>query len=98
MQFCKDIQPGNARTKDCLEDHREELSSSCKDEVDAMVERRVRDFRLDSRLRTACENEIFNMCAYFGVSHQVAHWPPPRLSGEVVTNWGRVPRACPCQQ
>lgn len=33
-----------------------------------MIERRVRDFRLDSKLRQACENEIFNMCAYFGVS------------------------------
>jgi hypothetical protein len=32
-----------------------------------MIERRVRDFRLDSKLRSACENEIFNMCAYFGV-------------------------------
>ena len=30
--------------------------------------RRVRDFRLDSKLRQSCENEIFNMCAYFGVS------------------------------
>jgi hypothetical protein len=68
-QFCKDIEPGNARTKDCLEENREELSTGCKEEVDTMIERRVRDFRLDSRLRTVCETEIFNMCAYFGVSH-----------------------------
>lgn len=68
MQFCADIEPGNARTKDCLEDHRTELSSACKPEVDSMIERRVRDFRLDSRLRSSCETEIFNMCAYFGVS------------------------------
>ena len=33
-----------------------------------MIERRVRDLRLDSRLRSTCENEIFNMCAYQGVS------------------------------
>ncbi|KAG2452551.1 hypothetical protein HYH02_002788 [Chlamydomonas schloesseri] len=65
-KFCKDIEPGNARTKDCLEEHREELSTDCKEEVDSMIERRVRDFRLDSRLRNVCENEIFNMCAYFG--------------------------------
>ncbi|GLI58992.1 hypothetical protein VaNZ11_000814 [Volvox africanus] len=65
-KFCKDIEPGNARTKDCLEENREQLSSACKEEVDAMIERRVRDFRLDSRLRNVCENEIFNMCAYFG--------------------------------
>lgn len=71
-QFCKDVQPGLARAKDCLEDNRDELSSACKEEIETMIERRVRDFRLDSRLRQACENEIFNMCAYFGVrgSHQ----------------------------
>ena len=72
MQFCKDIPPGNARTKDCLEEKRDELSTACKEEVDSMIERRVRDFRLDSRLRTACENEIFNMCAYFGVRRVAA--------------------------
>ncbi|EFJ50582.1 hypothetical protein VOLCADRAFT_103797 [Volvox carteri f. nagariensis] len=66
LSFCKDIEPGNARTKDCLEENREQLSSACKEEVDSMIERRVRDFRLDSRLRNVCENEIFNMCAYFG--------------------------------
>jgi hypothetical protein len=27
-----------------------------------MIERRVRDFRLDTRLRKSCENEIFNLC------------------------------------
>lgn len=31
-----------------------------------MIERRVREFRLDSRLRSACENDIFTMCAYLG--------------------------------
>lgn len=67
-QFCKEIEPGNARTKECLEENREELSLGCKEEIDAMIERRVRDFRLDSKLRQSCENEIFNMCAYFGVS------------------------------
>lgn len=65
-KFCKDVEPGSARTKDCLEEHRLELASGCKEEIDDMIERRVRDFRLDSRLRTACESEIFNMCAYFG--------------------------------
>ena len=38
------------------------------EEVDAMIERRVRDFRLDTRLRTACEGDIYSMCAFFGVS------------------------------
>ena len=28
-QFCKEIEPGNARTKECLEENREELSLGC---------------------------------------------------------------------
>jgi Golgi apparatus protein 1 len=66
MKFCKEVEPGNARSKECLEENKDDLSSACKGEIDAMIERRVRDFRLDSKLRKSCENEIFNMCAYFG--------------------------------
>jgi len=65
-KFCKDVEPGNARAKDCLEEHRKELSGPCQEEIDAMIEKRVRDLRLDSRLRSTCENEIFNMCAFQG--------------------------------
>lgn len=67
-KFCKDVEPGNARAKDCLEEHRRELSGPCREEIDAMIEKRVRDLRLDSRLRSTCEEEIFNMCAFQGVS------------------------------
>ncbi|KIY92688.1 Golgi apparatus protein 1 [Monoraphidium neglectum] len=52
--------------KECLEEHREELSEGCRSEIDGMIERRVRDFKLDSRLRTACENDIYDTCAYLG--------------------------------
>lgn len=54
--------------KDCLELHRKDegFSADCREEVDAMIEQRVRDFRLDSRLRTTCEADIYNMCAFFG--------------------------------
>eukprot|EP00798_Chlamydomonas_sp_ICE-L_P019976 gene19976-26687_t len=65
-KFCGDVEPGNSRTKECLEQNREDLSSPCRVEIDSMIERRVNDFRLDSKLRNACEDEIFNMCAYFG--------------------------------
>ncbi|GFH23194.1 uncharacterized protein HaLaN_20773, partial [Haematococcus lacustris] len=64
-KFCKDIEPGHARTKDCLEEHRDELSGSCREEIDQMIENRVRDFRLDSKLRDACESEISSICNYF---------------------------------
>ena len=39
--------------KDCLESHREDsgFSAECKDELEAMMEKRAADFRLDSTLR-----------------------------------------------
>ncbi len=42
--------------KDCLEAHREEagFSAECKEELEAMMEKRAADFRLDSTLREAC--------------------------------------------
>jgi len=67
-KFCANMPPGQARVKDCLEANRNEegFSAECKEEIDSMIERRVHDFRLDSRLRTACEADIYSMCAFFG--------------------------------
>lgn len=67
-KFCQDIEPGAARVKDCLEAnrHKPTFSKACKEEVDGMIERRVRDFRLDSRLRTSCADDIYSTCAFFG--------------------------------
>ncbi|WIA10933.1 hypothetical protein OEZ85_011098 [Tetradesmus obliquus] len=65
-QFCDDVPAGRAMAKQCLEEHREELSGGCREEIDSMIERRVRDFRLDSRLKKACEKDIGNMCAWGG--------------------------------
>ncbi|KAF8068299.1 GLG1 [Scenedesmus sp. PABB004] len=65
-QFCADVPPGHALAKQCLEEHRAELSGGCREEIDGMIERRVRDFRLDSRLKAACASDIFDMCAYLG--------------------------------
>lgn len=65
-QFCADVPAGKAMAKQCLEEHREELSSKCRDEIDTMIERRVRDFRLDSRLKKACQRDIGNICAWGG--------------------------------
>jgi Golgi apparatus protein 1 len=44
-QYCGEVAPGHAAAKQCLEEHRTELAAPCKEEVDAMIERRVRDFR-----------------------------------------------------
>ncbi|PNH09949.1 Golgi apparatus protein 1 [Tetrabaena socialis] len=67
-KFCAEVEPGSAKVKDCLETHRKDegFGSDCREQVDLMVEQRVRDFRLDSRLRTTCESDIYNMCAFFG--------------------------------
>ncbi len=51
QQFCGDVPPGNAHAKSCLESHLQELSGPCRAEMDSMIERRVQDFNLDSRLR-----------------------------------------------
>jgi Golgi apparatus protein 1 len=59
-RLCADVPPGNAAAKVCLEEQRSDLSSGCRAEIDAAIERRVRDFRLDSRLKAACESDIFD--------------------------------------
>lgn len=34
--------------------------------MESMIEQRVRNFRLDSRLKRACQGEIYDTCAYLG--------------------------------
>jgi Golgi apparatus protein 1 len=68
------VEPGHARVKDCLEEHRKELSAPCAEEVQTMLENRVHDLRLDSRLRTTCADEIYGMCQFQGVSWEQG-WP-----------------------
>ena len=60
LQFCADVPPGNARAKECLEDNREQpgFSPACKTEVEAMMESRASDFRLDPKLRQLCADDI----------------------------------------
>lgn len=63
-KFCADIQPGHALAKECLERHRndEGFSPECKEEVDAMLLRRVKDFRVDKRVMAVCAEDIINLC------------------------------------
>ena len=64
-KFCEDVEPGNARVKDCLEENRlyPDFSPECKAEIDDMIQRRVRDFKLDFRLRNDCAEDIETTCA-----------------------------------
>ena len=66
LQFCPDVQPGNARAKECLEENREQpdFSKECKVEVEKMMEERAADFRLDAKLRQLCADDIADMCGY----------------------------------
>jgi hypothetical protein len=63
------VDPGHAAAKECLEDRRgdPDFSPECKAELEGMIERRARDFRVDSRLRRVCEEDILGMCGMFGV-------------------------------
>ncbi|BDA41257.1 probable Golgi apparatus protein 1 [Coccomyxa sp. Obi] len=65
-KFCADIKFGGARVKDCLEARREEVgfSAECKEELEAMMEKRAADFRLDSTLREVCADDIEAVCGY----------------------------------
>ncbi|CAI7795594.1 unnamed protein product [Closterium sp. NIES-54] len=63
-RFCPDVPPGDARVKDCLEEHRleEDFSKGCKVEFDKMMERRASDFRLDFNLQKYCHKDIVETC------------------------------------
>ena len=64
-QFCPDVQPGNARAKECLEENREQegFSPECKAEVEKMMADRAADFRLDAKLKKLCVDDIADLCA-----------------------------------
>lgn len=72
MQFCGDVPPGNARAKECLEQHRNEanFSTACKDELESMIIARSADFRLDPQLKTHCVKDIEELCmpSYYEVA------------------------------
>lgn len=66
LQFCPDVQPGNARAKECLEEHRDQpgFSPECKAEVEKMMADRAADFRLDAKLKRLCVDDIADLCAH----------------------------------
>lgn len=65
---------GNARVKDCLEQHRleEGFSADCREELESMMAERATDVRLDSSLRDACREDIVRTCGWQDVSHCMA--------------------------
>ena len=57
---CEGVRPGKARVFTCLLAHIEsaDYSAACREQLGAQQERRVRDWRLDYDLRTACRNDV----------------------------------------
>jgi Golgi apparatus protein 1 len=64
--FCSDVKPGMGRAKQCLEDNRAkpDFSPECKAKFEEMMVRRASDFRLDESLRSACRDDIEEVCGY----------------------------------
>ena len=54
-KFCKDVQPGKGRMAQCLKQHEQDLSPSCKQHV-ADVRKRGQEFR------AACEDDVLRLC------------------------------------
>eukprot|EP00195_Chlamydomonas_chlamydogama_P004977 CAMPEP_0202901334 /NCGR_PEP_ID=MMETSP1392-20130828/14194_1 /ASSEMBLY_ACC=CAM_ASM_000868 /TAXON_ID=225041 /ORGANISM="Chlamydomonas chlamydogama, Strain SAG 11-48b" /LENGTH=885 /DNA_ID=CAMNT_0049587883 /DNA_START=46 /DNA_END=2703 /DNA_ORIENTATION=- len=64
QKFCKDVEPGQMRVQECLEDNSDEsgFSAECKEELENILAKRVSDFRLDTVLRESCESDLEEMC------------------------------------
>lgn len=64
QKFCADVEPGQMRVQECLEDNIDEsdFSEDCKTELESMIAKRVADFRLDTALREACETDLRESC------------------------------------
>lgn len=65
-RYCSKVEYGGNRVKKCLEKHRKKrnFSSECRKELEAMMERRSKDFRLDPELTENCEKEIHDECLF----------------------------------
>ncbi|KAG2435442.1 hypothetical protein HYH02_011942 [Chlamydomonas schloesseri] len=64
QKFCPDVEPGHMRVQECLEDNIDEsgFSAECKTELENVIAKRVSDFRLDTALREACEDDLKDTC------------------------------------
>lgn len=54
-KFCKDVQRGGGRMAKCLSEHEEDLSTGCKERIEAVKQER-------QEFREACEDDVLNFC------------------------------------
>jgi len=55
VKFCNDVKPGGGRIAKCLNDHENELSGTCKDEI-AQVQKRFKE------TAEACHDDVLKFC------------------------------------
>jgi Cysteine rich repeat len=67
---------GQSRVKTCLEEHRADdgFSADCRAELEAMMERRMVDFRLDTNLKEKCLEDIEDLCDFEDVRPLSQDW------------------------
>ncbi|KAF5829593.1 hypothetical protein DUNSADRAFT_15858 [Dunaliella salina] len=65
-ELCKEMPHGHGRIIRCLERELDntDMSKECKAEVEAVMSVQAKDFRLDTRLKGACEQDINALCAH----------------------------------
>jgi cysteine rich repeat protein len=54
-KFCKDVQPGKGRMAQCLKEHENELSPSCKEHIAQMKQR-------GRGIHEACQDDALRLC------------------------------------
>ncbi|KAL4418908.1 hypothetical protein ABPG77_004061 [Micractinium sp. CCAP 211/92] len=64
QKFCQGVAPGEMNAKDCLEAHMHEdgFNEECREQLEHLIERRSRYFRMDSVLRSQCQRDIVRLC------------------------------------
>lgn len=60
--FCKDVEEGEGRMNNCLQDHVDDLSIPCKAVQADLMKKAVADWLLNPRLRKFCANERQELC------------------------------------
>lgn len=63
-KFCADVPSGHARVIRCLQDHKgsSDFGKACKKEVTDFEHNMNRDYRLNFRLATSCEEDVYSLC------------------------------------
>eukprot|EP00775_Hariotina_reticulata_P012795 gene12795-12923_t len=75
-RFCAEVAPGQAAARSCLIGHRNDkgFTAQCRVELEKMIQARVQDFRVDTRLRKVCKSAL-DACAADGFDEDEMNLP-----------------------